>query len=182
MQLKSLSLFVTTLLALLASPLAAAHTGQGHTAGFADGFMHPVTGLDHLAVAIAVGFWAASCANCGIRQMSFFMALFTGGMLLGLCCLMFPELRLDYLSAMLLIVIFVGGSIAFPGMFNWLLFGSFAIFHGMLHLREIPLEAALLAYLAGLFAATGLLLVFGFMLRQVVNTRKPHTQTVRQRL
>ena len=34
----------------------------------------------------------------------------------------------------------------------------------------------------GLFAATGLLLVFGFMLRQVVNTRKPHTQTVRQRL
>lgn len=181
MQLKYFSLFVSTLLTLLTSPLALAHTGHGYTAGFADGFMHPVTGLDHLAVAIAVGFWAASCANCGIRQMSFFMSLFAGGMLLGLCSLMFPELQLGYLLAVLMIVVFIGGSIAIPGMFNWFLFGSFAIFHGMTHLREMPVEAVPFAFMAGLFVATGMLLLFGFMLRQVVSTRKAHSQTAQHR-
>jgi len=66
---------------LLVSPLVLAHSGGGHVAGLADGFMHPVTGLDHLLIAIAAGFWAGrsgdhccwvsslcSSRNCSCRR------------------------------------------------------------------------------------------------------------------
>ena len=58
MQLRFLSAVLLSLITLLVSPFALAHSGAGHIAGLADGFMHPVTGLDHLLVAIAAGFWA----------------------------------------------------------------------------------------------------------------------------
>src|SRR4051794_14302732 len=54
-------------LALAALPAAAlAHPGlpATHAHGFADGFVHPFTGLDHLAAMVAVGAWSA----CGTRR------------------------------------------------------------------------------------------------------------------
>ena len=43
--------------------LASAHVGVDgaahHDAGFAQGFLHPFTGLDHLAAMVAVGLWGA---------------------------------------------------------------------------------------------------------------------------
>jgi urease accessory protein len=49
-------------LAALALPLAAsAHVGVGGGMhhGFTTGFLHPLTGADHLAAMVAVGFWSA---------------------------------------------------------------------------------------------------------------------------
>ncbi len=47
------------ILASLASGVAEAHPGHGLTAGFAAGFMHPLTGWDHLLVMLSLGIWAA---------------------------------------------------------------------------------------------------------------------------
>src|ERR1700682_6219279 len=52
------SLFLATGLSLLAAP-AYAHVGVGDTSSFAAGIAHPLFGLDHLVVMIAVGAWAA---------------------------------------------------------------------------------------------------------------------------
>ena len=45
------------------STLAQAHVGTDladhHALGLVDGFLHPFTGLDHLAAMLAVGFWSA---------------------------------------------------------------------------------------------------------------------------
>src|SRR6187399_866519 len=52
------SLLLAAGLSLLAAP-ASAHVGVGDTSSFAAGFGHPLFGLDHLVVMIAVGAWAA---------------------------------------------------------------------------------------------------------------------------
>ncbi|MDP1966141.1 MAG: HupE/UreJ family protein, partial [Reyranella sp.] len=51
-------LSVFALLMLGATP-ALAHVGHGATASFMAGVAHPFGGLDHIAVMIAVGLWAA---------------------------------------------------------------------------------------------------------------------------
>ena len=44
-------------LALTAAP-ALAHTGLGDASGFEHGFLHPLTGPDHLLAMLAVGLWS----------------------------------------------------------------------------------------------------------------------------
>src|SRR5215468_8639822 len=47
-----------TALALAANP-AAAHEQVGVAGGLLSGFMHPLTGMDHLVAMVAVGIWGA---------------------------------------------------------------------------------------------------------------------------
>lgn len=51
---------LTTLVVLSIAQSALAHTGHdAHTAGgFAAGFLHPITGIDHLLAMVAVGLLA----------------------------------------------------------------------------------------------------------------------------
>ena len=95
MQLRSLSSAPLALIFMLLSPFALAHSGAGHIAGLADGFMHPVTGLDHLLIAIAAGFWAGRSGNHGVADAMYFISMLLGGMLLGAVCLAFPQLQLS---------------------------------------------------------------------------------------
>ncbi|TIR32703.1 MAG: HupE/UreJ family protein, partial [Mesorhizobium sp.] len=50
---------LATILFLAAAMPAYAHVGVGTTSSFTTGFMHPLSGLDHMTVMIAVGLWAA---------------------------------------------------------------------------------------------------------------------------
>ncbi len=44
---------------LLVSSPSFAHTGHAMHASFSEGFLHPLTGLDHLAALVLIGFFAA---------------------------------------------------------------------------------------------------------------------------
>ena len=44
---------------LLLPSLAAAHSESGIIGGFESGFLHPLTGLDHIVAMVAVGLWGA---------------------------------------------------------------------------------------------------------------------------
>lgn len=178
MQLRSLSVLLLPI-TLLVSPFALAHSGGGYTAGLADGFMHPVTGLDHLLIAIAAGFWAGRSGDHGVAGMVYFLSLLLGGILLGSCCLLFPQLQLSTILAVLLTIAFIAASIMAPRYFAYLFFGGFAVYHGIVHMLEMPVPAAAMTYMTGLLFSTWLLLMFGLILRQVVATRKPHTETTR---
>ncbi|WP_292322769.1 HupE/UreJ family protein, partial [Mesorhizobium sp.] len=73
----------TTLAAILflaAAMPAYAHAGIGTTSSFAAGFAHPLSGLDHMAVMIAVGLWAAMK---GGRAVWAWPLAFAGVMLVG---------------------------------------------------------------------------------------------------
>ncbi|TKD26636.1 MAG: protein hupE, partial [Mesorhizobium sp.] len=50
---------LSAILLLAAAMPAHAHVGIGTTASLSAGLMHPLSGLDHMAVMIAVGLWAA---------------------------------------------------------------------------------------------------------------------------
>ena len=178
MQLRTLSAVSLAFITLLVSPFVLAHSGAGHTAGLADGFMHPATGLDHLLIAIAAGFWAGRSGNHGVADAGYFLALLLGGMLMGVACLAFPQLPLPAILALALTVVFIALSIAAPQHFAYIFFGGFAAYHGVVHMLEMPAPVAVTGYMAGLFFSTGLLLMFGLILRQVIITRKPHSQTI----
>ena len=48
----------TGLLLILSLP-AQAHTGIGSVHGLIDGLLHPIIGVDHLLVMLAIGLWAS---------------------------------------------------------------------------------------------------------------------------
>lgn len=79
------SWFAALGLSLVATP-AFAHTGD-HSSGFAAGFIHPFTGLDHLAAMLLLGVWFATLTrrmaiNSGLASVGIFaLALFLGGQL-----------------------------------------------------------------------------------------------------
>ena len=165
---------ILTSIALLLAPLAHAHTGTHATAGLVEGFIHPLTGLDHLLVAIAAGYWAARAGNHGIRDMILFLGLLLAGMMVGLASLAFPALGLATLLAFVLAVAVIAVAIAMPEKFVYVFFGGFALYHGLTHMLEMPHQVMVAGYVTGLLISTGLLLALGNLLRHVVITRKPH--------
>ncbi|MCK5382393.1 MAG: HupE/UreJ family protein [Gammaproteobacteria bacterium] len=174
MQLRNLLVLLLTPFILLVSPLVLAHAGGGGVAGLADGFMHPATGLDHLLIAIAAGVWAGRSGDHGVPDVMYFLLLVMAGILLGICCMQFPQLQLQTLLVVGLTVMFIALSIAAPRYFAYIFFGGFAVYHGIVHMLEIPAAVTATGYIIGLILSTGMLLMVGLILRQVVETRKPH--------
>src|SRR5262245_62457833 len=60
------SLPLAALLTLVPLAPALAHTGAGVSVGLESGFLHPITGLDHLVAMVAVGLWGAQLGNPAI--------------------------------------------------------------------------------------------------------------------
>jgi len=52
-------IFLILASALLAPTTVLAHNPGGVAGGFASGFMHPLTGIDHILAMVAVGIWGA---------------------------------------------------------------------------------------------------------------------------
>jgi urease accessory protein len=174
MKLKVILTTLLTIAAALVAPIAAAHTGVHLTGGLVDGFMHPVSGLDHLIVAIGAGFWAARSGDHGIRDMLYFLLLFAGGMLLGVVSQAWSQPDVTTPLMFLLIVAVIAVAISYTPYFMHAFFGSFAVYHGVAHMLEMPANAALTGFVIGLLVSTAVLLTLGLMLRQVVATRRRH--------
>jgi urease accessory protein len=151
--------------ALLSSHAALAHTGNGVAGGLSSGFLHPLTGPDHLVAMVAVGLWGAQLGNPAIwiLPIAFPMVMAFGGLLgidgVGLPA---PELMIA-LSAVAL-----GSVVALraraPLWAAALLVAVFAIFHGYAHGKEMPGAADAAAYAAGFVIATGLLHLAGILI------------------
>jgi urease accessory protein len=166
---------VFLILSLLIAPLAGAHTGMNHgLAGLADGFMHPVTGVDHFLVAIGAGFWMAGSGRHCILCTMLFLGMFLAGILLGVAALAFPAMAIHTILVFLLTWLVVAVAIARQDLFGYTLFGSLALYQGLVHIMEMSRPATLGGYAAGLLLATGLLLALGIILRQVMLARKYH--------
>lgn len=172
MQSRFLLMLLSGLVALVVSPLVLAHSGAGHEAGLADGFMHPVTGLDHLLIAVVAGFWAARSGRHCVQFIMLFLMLMLSGIFLGVAGLVFPQLEIPAILAFLLPALVIAVAIARQKLFAYVLFGSFAVYQGAVHILEIPSPAPVTGYAAGLLLSTCVLLATGIVLRQVVITRK----------
>jgi urease accessory protein len=155
-----------TMLILLSPGTAFAHSGPvGHSHGFADGFMHPLGGLDHLLAMIAVGMLAAHLGGRALWQVpASFVALMAAGGAIG-----FAEIRLPYVELLIAAsVVVLGALVAFranvPLIAAMAIAGFFAIFHGHAHGAELPDGESLYPYAAGFLLATSILHLAGIII------------------
>jgi urease accessory protein len=144
--------------AFLAATPAFAHIGVGPTAGLAAGFAHPLTGVDHLTVMVAVGLWAALK---GGRALWAWPAAFVGVMLiggaLGMAHFPLPFVEPAIMASVVALGILVAIAADLPVWTGAVIVGLFALFHGHAHGTEAAENLAGIQYMAGFASATALL-------------------------
>ncbi len=149
---------LAALLVLLLSSPVLAHTGQGVASGLLSGFLHPLTGIDHLLAMVAVGIWGTQLGRPAIwlLPLTFPLVMSIGGVL-GVRGAPLPAVEFAIAGSAaalgLMIVLAARPPIAVAAV----LVGGFAIFHGHAHGTELPGAADPLAYGAGFVLVTGLL-------------------------
>jgi urease accessory protein len=144
-----------------ASPVLA-HTGIGATNGFAHGFAHPLSGVDHVLAMVAVGIFAAHLCGHALWALPLtFVSMMAAGGALGMVGVPLPYAEIG----IGLSVVAFGSAIAFrlslPVVAGMALVGVFAIFHGHAHGSEMPDTASGFAYGPGFVIATAILHAVG---------------------
>ena len=147
-------LSTVTLLMLAAGP-ALAHPGHGSTASFAAGIAHPFGGLDHIAVMVAVGLWAALK---GGRALWLWPAAFVGVMLvgaaLGMAHVAVPMVEPGILASVVTLGLLVALAVDLPVWTGAATVAVFALLHGHAHGTEVAETVSGAEYVAGFALAT----------------------------
>ncbi len=145
--------------------MAEAHTETGSIGGFVGGFLHPLTGLDHIAAMVAVGLWGASLGAPAmwLLPVIFPMVMAFGGAL-GVLGVPLPGVELCIALSGVMLGLAVAFAARPPLWVAGLLVGFFAIFHGHAHGTELPRAANPFTYAVGFVIATGLLHLSGISL------------------
>jgi len=161
MTLKSTIRATAATLALL--PTAAlAHTGIGATSGFAHGFGHPISGLDHILAMVMVGVLAWQLGGRALWLVpAAFVAVMAVGGALGVAGIDIPFVETGIALSVIVLGAMVALGVKAPLAVAMGLVGLFAIFHGHAHGAEMPETAGGLAYAAGFMIATAMLHVAG---------------------
>jgi len=154
-----------------------AHSGH-EVSGFVSGLVHPVGGADHLLAMLAVGLWAA---RLGGRSMWLVPLAFVATMVLG------NALALSGMTIPLteqgigLSVVVLGLLLAFAARFAtpvcMAITGGFALFHGLAHGAEMPLNASGFSYATGFILATLALHLAGMIFGRVGTEARPQLFT-----
>jgi len=157
--------------------LASAHVGADgaahHDIGFVQGFLHPFTGMDHLAAMVAVGLWSALIARSA-RDVLWapvgFAAMLLAGALVGLAGVQVPAVEPMIAASLLVIGLLVVTRLRLPGPVAAAVVGVFAVFHGVAHGYELSGDHGAGLAIAGMVLATAMLhaggVAIGWALRQ----------------
>jgi urease accessory protein len=159
---------IVTLLMLGASP-ALAHVGHGSTASFAAGVAHPLSGLDHMTVMVAVGLWAALK---GGRALWVWPAVFVGVMLvgatLGMAHVSVLFVEPGILASVVALGLMVALTVEFPVAVGAAIIAVFALLHGHAHGTEVAETLSGDEYMAGFALATAALHLTGIGFAQMM--------------
>ncbi len=147
---------------VLAPVAALAHTGAGDTHGVVHGFMHPVTGLDHVLAMVAVGILAALLGGRAIWLVpASFVAMAAVGGALGVEGVPVPFVEFGISASVVLLGLAIALQARLPHGWTAGLVGLFGLYHGYAHGAEMPADASGFAYGAGFLAATAMLHIAG---------------------
>jgi len=140
---------------LLMSAPAFAHVGPGAVHDFSAGALHPLSGLDHLLAAFAVGLWGILA---GGRKAIIWPLTFVGVMTLatfiGAAGVALPFVEAGIAITVVALGVLLVGAVSLPTLGGSALIAAFAFVHGYAHGSE---GGVAWPYLAGLVTATALL-------------------------
>ena len=141
---------------------AQAHTGTGLPGGFVSGFLHPLTGWDHLLAMVSVGLWGAILGRPLLIALPvIFPCMMVVGAFFGMLHVPLPPPEIGIAASVLILGIVIALEYKAP---VWLACGIvaiFALFHGYAHGHELPSAADPVGYSAGFVLSTGLLHLCG---------------------
>jgi len=150
-------LAITAGVSLAATAPAFAHVSAADNGSFLPGFTHPLLGLDHIVVMVAVGLWAATIGGRAVWAVP---AAFVGAMVIGyflsLTGLALPFAEPMILASVVALGLLIATAVRLPAMVGALLVGLFAVFHGHAHGSELGVAAAV-PFGLGFALATALL-------------------------
>lgn len=139
--------------------------------GFYDGFLHPLTGLDHMVAMLLVGIWSAmNTQKWWVAPISFASLLLIGA-IIGMQGVAIAAT--EYLVAASLFIIGIMVAIKRPlaAYVGAIIVGFFALFHGLAHGSELSNSVSALT---GMVLATALLhmagLLIGYLLIKQANS------------
>jgi urease accessory protein len=149
---------------LLLQP-AFAHVGTDSVLGFQTGFLHPLSGPDHMIAMVAVGLWGAQLGTPAIwiLPITFPLVMALGGVI-GVIGIPLPFVEPAIALSAVALGLVVALRLRPPLWVAALLVAVFAVFHGYAHGRELPAAADPVGFGVGFVMATGLLHLAGIML------------------
>jgi urease accessory protein len=153
---------LATLFSLFCS-MANAHPGHGFSSAYA-GFMHPLTGWDHLLVMLAIGVWASKLGSKARWQLPLtFLSIMTLGAILGLAGITFSGVETAIAASVMAMGLLLAINLPIPAISRIGIVAIFAVFHGMAHGVELNSQQSYAAF-GGMLVATALLHSAGLLL------------------
>lgn len=147
-------------LAATAAP-AFAHLNPEEHGSFMAGFSHPLFGLDHILVMVAVGLWAAQIGGKALWGVpAAFVATMAIGFGLALAGVDLPFVEPAILASVVALGLLVAMAVKLDTAASAAIVAVFALFHGHAHGGELG-SAGALEFGAGFVVATALLHVAG---------------------
>ncbi|KQS72492.1 protein hupE [Rhizobium sp. Leaf371] len=129
--------------ALSAAP-AFAHLDPSEHGSMMAGIAHPLTGLDHVLVMVAVGLWAAQLGGRARLAVPVAFVVTMGlGFALALSGLTLPFVEPAILASIVALGLLVAMAVRMPAAAGAGVVGLFALFHGYAHGGEIGAASAL---------------------------------------
>jgi urease accessory protein len=118
---------------------AQAHPGHIDGTGIASGFMHPLTGLDHLLAMLAVGAYATQRGGRA-RWLAplLFLAGLVAGSVAGYGQWVLPQVEAGIAASVLVLGLMMIAGGRMPALPGYALITGFALFHGYAHGIEAP--------------------------------------------
>ena len=143
---------------LFLTSVAHAHILPGDVHGFGSGFSHPWHGLDHMLAMIGVGLWAAQLGGSARwRVPASFVGVMAVGGALAMAGLRLPFVEQGIVASVMAVGLLIALAARMPVSASMAVVGVFAMFHGLSHGAEMPVNALGFAYGAGFVLATTIL-------------------------
>jgi len=148
-------------IAAMATP-ALAHGGAQPFAGFSAGFLHPLSGLDHVLAMASVGLLAARFSGHSrwMVPVSFLAMMLVGGAL-GIAGVDIPAVELVIAGSVATLGVAVAAGQSWPVASVTALVSLFGVFHGYAHGVEVPAGVSAAGYSSGLLLASAALHLAG---------------------
>ena len=161
--------------ALLLFPICLnAHILPGQPAGFIGGMSHPLTGIDHIMVMVAVGLWASQIGGKAIWQIpAIFIGFMIFGGFLGAMGVRIPFVEQGIILSVILIGAVVAMALKPSSPASAVVAAIFAVLHGHVHGTELAsLTIPEIGYAAGFTLTTAALHAFGVGLGSILQKMK----------